>query len=103
MIFTLPRRCLGRPTATAKAKYQEEVEAFCATILELQSALDFRVGSRGWAYVCESHGLITKADFDLVQTLINDCRKSGALPLNICLADEARAFDNVHQIDDVTP
>jgi hypothetical protein len=101
--FVLPKRGSGRPTAEAKARYAEEVAAFCAAILELDSTLEFKVGSRGWAYVCEQHGLVTKADFDTVQKLINDCRKSGDLPLDICLADEGRAFDNVERIDDTSP
>jgi hypothetical protein len=101
--FALPKRAAGRPTAQAKVKYEKEVAAFCVVILELRSGLGFDVGSRGWAYVCESHGLITKAEFDTVQNLINDCRKSGALPLDICLSDEARAFDNLQPIDGTSP
>ena len=103
MTFALPRRAPGRPTAKAQAKYEQQVEDFCAGILELRSGLEFQVGSRGWGYVCESHGLINKDDIDLGQTLINDCRKFGALPLDICLVDEGRAFDNLERIDDTTP
>ena len=33
------------------------------------------------------------------QALINDCRKSGDLPLNICSEDDKRAADNLEDID----
>ena len=58
--FILPRRRCGRPTTELRASYEEEIAAFCAGILELRSGLDFEVGSRGWGYVCESNGLISK-------------------------------------------
>ena len=44
-----------------------------------------------------------KSEFDNTQTLINDCRKSGMLPLDICLEDQARTFNNVEEVDDTTP
>ena len=49
--------------------------------------MDFDVGSRGWCYMLERHGL-RKGDFDDAQRLINTCRKSGDLPLDICAEDE---------------
>jgi hypothetical protein len=103
MDFILPRRGRGRPTFAANARYETGLKAFCAGIMKLRSGLDFPVGSRGWGYVCESHNLITKDDIDLVERLINDCRKSGDLPLDICSVDEERAFDHVQDIDDTTP
>jgi hypothetical protein len=38
-----------------------------------------------------------------VQDLINDCRKSGLLPLDICAEDSAREFDALEQLDRYTP
>jgi hypothetical protein len=102
-VATLPRRGRGRQSAASEAKYQDDLDAFCAQILEIASTLDFKVSSRGWAYIFENKGVITKSDLDACQALINDCRKSGDLPLNICAVDEARTFDNVEQIDDTTP
>jgi hypothetical protein len=82
------------------ARYAEEIDRFCADILQIRSTLDFQVSSRGWCYILEGRGLITKADFDACQTLINDCRKSGDLPLGICSMDGARAFgDNIEELD----
>lgn len=41
----------------------------------------------------EQEGAITKAEFNQVENLINEARKSGALPLDICAVDETRSFD----------
>ena len=97
-MITFPKRRRGRPTAPAEARYQEELDAFCAAILEINSTLDFKVSSRGWCYLLEEHGL-GKGDFDAVQKLINDCRKSGDLPLDIFAVDEGRKADHIEFID----
>jgi hypothetical protein len=95
----LPRLPPHRPSATTKAAYQEKVAAFCAVILELQSRLDFSVGSRGWAYVLEGERFIDKDEIDAAQALINACRKSGELPLDICSEDDKRSAENVEELD----
>jgi hypothetical protein len=100
--IVLPKRKPGRPNARAQAKYERALAAFCAGILKLQSTLDFKVSSRGWCYILEQHGL-RKGDFDSAQRLINDCRKSGALPLDICAEDDARSFENLEYIDSEDP
>src|SRR5207247_5518276 len=41
----LPKLPPHRPSAATKAAYQDKVAAFCATILEVQSRLDFAVSS----------------------------------------------------------
>ena len=56
------------------------------------------MSSRGWCYILEEHGL-RKNDFDSAQKLINSCRKTGDLPLDICADDESRAFENLEYID----
>src|SRR5262249_34149938 len=76
-----------------------KVTAFCAKILEVRSGLDFDVGSRGWAYILEGDRLIDKDEIDAAQALINSCRKSGDLPLDICSEDDKRAAENVEEID----
>lgn len=96
--ITLPKRGRGRQSEAAQAQHEADLEAFCAAILEINSRLDFRVSSRGWCYLLEEHGL-DKGDFDTGQRLINDCRKSGLLPLDICSEDAARQFGGVEQID----
>jgi hypothetical protein len=100
--LSLPRRARGRQSAAAELVYRESIEAFCTAILEIRSTIDFRVSSRGWCYILEEHGL-TKGDFDRAQTLINDCRKSGALPLDLCAEDNNRQADHLEELDDETP
>ena len=93
-----PWRGRGRQSAEAEARYEEQLQAFCAAILEINSSLDFQVSARGWCYILEESGL-NKGDFDKAQTLIAQCRKDGLLPLNIVAEDSAREFINVEDID----
>jgi hypothetical protein len=95
----LPRRKRGRPTPDNEFRYRQELDDWCDEIQKINSGLDFRVSSRGWCYILEEHGL-TKGDFDAAQRLINDCRKSGRLPLDICSEDEGRAAANLEEIND---
>ncbi|MBK1619826.1 hypothetical protein CKO42_15520 [Lamprobacter modestohalophilus] len=101
--ITLPVRQRGRQSAQASARYQDQLEAFAAAILQIRSRLDFEVSSRGWCYVLEAEAGLLKSDFDQAQEIINECRKRGILPLDICAIDEARSFSNLEVIDDDTP
>ena len=76
----LPRRGRGRPSPAAEENYQEQVAAFCALIRKIRSSMDFSVGSRGWCYLLEKHGL-RKGDFAAAEALITACRKSLLFPL----------------------
>jgi hypothetical protein len=98
----MPRRPRGRPSAAANEAYEVDVKAFCKAVKEIASTLEFAVSSRGWCYILEEHGLV-KGDFDVAQRLINDCRKSGLLPIDICAADDRRAADNLEDPDHKTP
>jgi hypothetical protein len=99
---TLPERGRGRLSPAREAEYEAELAQFCGHILEIQSRLDFKVSSRGWCYILENDGSITKGEFDRAQQLINDCRKAGLLPLNIC-AEEKDATANLEALDHTTP
>jgi hypothetical protein len=77
--MSLPWRPRGRQTKEMSARYQADLKAFCDRILKIVSGLDFRVSSRGWGYILENEGDITKGDLDAAEKLINDCRKSGDL------------------------
>ena len=101
-MIMLPSRSRGRQSAAAQARYETDLEAFCAAILEIRSRLDFKVSSRGWAYILEEHGL-GKGDFNSAERLIVACRKAGDLPLDICAEDGARAASNLEDLDDTTP
>lgn len=100
--LTFPRRPRGRLSPAKAAEYADARAAFCAAILEIRASLDFSIGSRGWCYILEEHGL-DKGDFDAAQALISDCRKTGELPLNICAEDDAREFVNLERIDRTSP
>jgi hypothetical protein len=93
----LPRRGRGRPTQAAQERYEDEVDRFCDLINEINSGLDFRVSSRGWCYLLEPYGL-GKNEFDRAQDLINECRASGKLDMEICAEDGKRQADNVEEL-----
>jgi hypothetical protein len=100
--MTLPCLPRGRPTKEVAAVYRGDVVAFCDRMKEIESGLDFRVSSRGWCYILENEGVITKGEFDAAQRLINDLRKSGDLPLEICAIDEKRNTDGLAEYIDRT-
>jgi len=91
----LPTIKTGRPTAESKALYQQQLDQFCEHLIKLKSTLDFIPSVRGWCYYLEGLNVITKGQFDVAQRIINDCRKSGQLPIDICSVDESRTADNV--------
>jgi hypothetical protein len=94
----LPKRARGRQSVEQQAEYERGVRRFCELILEIKSTMDFAVGSRGWCYILERHGL-RKGDFDDAQKLINACRKSGELPLDICAEDASRETIGLERIN----
>lgn len=96
----LPKLPPHRPNEATKAAFAIEVKAFCAKLMEVRSGYGKPVGSRGWAYILEGDGAINKNEIDAAQKLINDCRKSGDLPLDFCAEDEKRAAANVEEIDE---
>ncbi len=100
--IVFPTRPRGRPSLRAQERRGEEVAAFCREILKINSTLDFRVSSRGWCYILEEHGLM-KGNFDAAQRLINECRKSGDLPLDICSVDDGRTADGIQEIHGTDP
>ena len=92
-LITLPRRSKGRPSTNQKEAFEKELDNWCAVIQQINSTLDFRVSSRGWCYILEEKCGLLKGDFDTAQKIINDCRKSGKLPLDICDHDDGRGAD----------
>lgn len=100
--LALPKRAPGRQWPKQVAEYEAKRAAWCAAILQIAEQQEFKVSTRGWCYGLEEYGL-SKGDFDEAEKLINDCRKSGELPLNICAEDEAREAKGVEQVDHETP
>jgi hypothetical protein len=100
----LPKLPPHRPTAIVRERYELEVAKFCARLREVASRQDFRIsGGRGWAYILEGEGIIVKSDIDAAEKLINDCRKNGALPVDICGEDSKRAVENLEEIENPDP
>src|SRR5579872_5733212 len=60
-------------------------------------------GVRGWCYILEGDGVITKDEFAATQKRISSLRKRGYLPVNFCGEDENRAADCLEILDDETP
>src|SRR5215470_16847511 len=90
----LPKGPRGRPTPARIEQYEIELERFCEWITVKDAMMrrdhpDFRVGVRGWCYLLEGNGTITKGQFIAAERLITKCRKEGRLPLNICAEDES--------------
>jgi hypothetical protein len=66
--------------------------------------MDFAVGVRGWCYILEGRGHITKGEFDACENFITACRKAGDLPLDICAEDDSRATVGLQgELDDSDP
>jgi hypothetical protein len=105
--LAVPKRKVGAQSPKAKEEYETALDNWCEAIIKMSEERgeqddNFAVSSRGWCYLLEPHGLL-KGDFDTAQRLINDCRKSGRLPLDICCEDERRSADNLESLDDADP
>lgn len=95
ILFTLPtgrgeKRLLG-------------LRDFAISLVKLQKQIGFPVSSRGWCYQLEGFGLITKARFDKVENLINECRKIGFLPIDFTAEEESRKFSGVEEPTEESP
>lgn len=81
----------------------ERLELFAEGVIEIQKKIGFKISSRGWGYQLEQYGLIDKDQFNLVEKLINDCRKKGYLPIDFVAEEKAREFDNIQIPEAETP
>jgi len=95
----LGRRGPGKISAAAERAYLSLVKAFCESLIEIQSTLDFKVSARGWGYILENKGVITKAELGEAEGLIAVWRKDGNLPVDFCAEDETRAAENLEFVD----
>ena len=100
--IVFPKRRRGHQSDAARREYDQQAQTFCDALIQIDSSIDFTVSSRGWCYQLEPHGLL-KGDFDKAQKLINECRKSGLLPIDFTAEDSARKFENLECIDDTDP
>ena len=82
------------PTGRGKNRISQLV-AFANQLIAIYNQMGMKVSSRGWCYQLEGFGLITKAEFDKIEKIINDCRKEGILPVDFVLEEDARLFSGV--------
>lgn len=83
---------------------EAEMREFADQLKELDAQIGFKVSARGWCYILEGYNLITKAQFNLVETLINDgCRRNGTLPIDFVAGEEARKFSGIEEPDEESP
>ncbi len=55
--------------------------------------------SRGWCYILEGKGMITKDQFPKVNTWLNECIKLGLIPVDVVAGDSARDFHGIYNPD----
>lgn len=83
---------------------EQELADFAQALKEISDTIGFRVSSRGWCYILEqTYRLINKDQFDLVENLINQCRKNGLLPVDFTSEEEGRKFSGVEIPETRTP
>lgn len=78
---------------------EAELEEFASELKSIQRTTGFKVSSRGWCYQLEELAGLTKADFDLVENIINECRKKGYLAIDFVAEEEGRKFSGVEHPD----
>jgi hypothetical protein len=74
----------------------DRLNEFASYIKQISRDIGFKVSSRGWGYLMEQSGLITKNEFDKVEKTINRCRKEGILPVDFVAEEASREFKEVH-------
>lgn len=82
---------------------ERKLREFADYLNGLQAQIGFKVSARGWAYLLEQQGAITKAEFDQVETVVNECRTKGVLPVDFVAEEEARGFSGVEVPERGTP
>ncbi len=79
-----------------KKSRKQQLRSFSNTLIKIQKNINFKISSRGWCYQLENAGFIDKSQFNNVQRAINECRKTGFLPVDFTAQDTSRIFDCVN-------
>jgi len=90
------------PSSQGKAR-KAEMREFADQLKELSRSVGMKISARGWCYILEGFNLITKAQFDVVQRLINGCRRNGMLAIDFVAQEEARQFSGVETPEERSP
>ncbi len=76
---------------------------FSQLVRGLAEQIGFPVSSRGWCYILEQAGLITKAHFDKVERWVNTARRRGMLPIDLVAEEVARRFKGIEVASEGSP
>lgn len=82
-----------------KSYKKHELEDFAEKLMKISDKIGFKVSSRGWCYIMEGYRLINKDQFDKVDSLINNCRRYGYLPINFVAEESSRQFHGIEEAD----
>jgi hypothetical protein len=93
---------MGRQSAEQNDVYEWQLRRWAQQIERINARIDFAISARGWCYMLEEYGL-SKGDFDKAEAKINECRKCGFLPLNICAEDGRRLPWGLEHLDNSDP
>lgn len=72
-------------------------QQFAAALKGISDDIGFKVSSRGWCYIMEQKGFISKNQFSKVDNAINTCRKEGLLPVDFVAEEKSREFEGVER------
>lgn len=81
----------------------EKLIEFAEELKKISNRIGFKVSSRGWCYQLETEGIITKAEFDKVESWVNKCRRQGILPIDFVAEEQGRQFSGVETPDEHSP
>lgn len=82
-----------------KMRKNKRYPQFAKLMLDIYQQTGDSWSSRGWCYILEGKGIITKSQFSKVNTWICDCIKLGYLPVDIVENDSSRMFQNIYSHD----
>jgi hypothetical protein len=92
------------PTVSDRFEVREAImQKFAQDIKDISEGVGFRMSSRGWGYQLEGFGIIDKSQLDVVESLINECRKNGLLALDFTMDEEGRSSEGVEVPSTSTP
>lgn len=80
-------------------EYKRKLRSLAGDLQKVDSTLDFKMSARGWGYYLEGEGVITKGEIGRAETVINDLRDDGTLPLDFTAQDDARLFQHGGGLD----
>jgi hypothetical protein len=98
-LIALPKRAPGRKSAEKEAAEIAADLQLCQWLEDHCHASGFAFGTRGWAYVAEGAGIITKGQFDAFETWLTRVRKDGLLDPDVVSDDDARSTDGIEDVD----